>query len=1486
MGVVVEDLEIPDATLESLYPIFQQHDDHATKRRKTIKGDGKATKRGARSLTQENGLSITGIPLGYIPLTRLTMRIRPNNTSTRKYKRSYDQTLSDSRVPILIDVRSVHFIDDDLNNTPQPESASGDANRMELELSSLNEEELLIYPCEDLQLFDILGQLQTVSKLTHVDLFSNNLPTACYQAHLCTSPDGATFTLETVVLWRDSLEAPEPKRLTEAELEVFTKYVLQEKCVRPSGLTDSREYCNKMLGIAKEWSPRDFYKNVHVPNSAESPPNLTCSELNCELYPFQKRAVRWLLQREGREVRPNGEIVPMGELPKSDIPASFNSMKDADGQTYYFSHLFMILTTDLSGWHDAADNLKGGILAEEMGLGKTVEVIALISLNKREPQFKADPDGLQPTGATLIITPPAILEQWRQELKEHAPTLRVHHYNGIKRGREKTDDMIVDELAEFDVVLTTYNVIAKEIHYAGTAPQRALRHEKRFVQRKTPLVRLSWWRVCLDEAQMIESGVSNAAKVARLIPRENAWAVTGTPLRRNIDDLFGLLLFLHYEPFCSSAPLWKRLCQCFGTVLAKIIHTIALRHRKGQLLDELRLPPQKRIVITTPFTAVEEQQYGQLFEQMCEECGLSTLGAPLRGDWDPEDPVILDKMRNWLARLRQTCLHPQVGYRRTLGPGSGPLRTVDQVLDVMTETNESAIRTEERSLILSQLRRGQLLENAKRRQEALALWQKALDHATQLVEDSREQLRLVKFKGATGNNGANLGDTNLNGEDDEEDEEEEADKNSRLGQCRQKLRAALEVQHIAVFFTANAYYQIKSDPNLTQLDSDEFKSLEKREEDAYEAAKVIRKEMLTDISRKVERYMREIKIKAKDKAFVHIPKMKPQLYSKGVESYNLLSKFEDFCDALNKHANQYKEWRDAMVRLVSQSLIDQEEEAKLEGDEYERSTKHQDEMYVYMEALRSMYSDRYDALTGQKNTLISHEAKAGIIQAQKGEGPSPELFLKIMETRSQIMPDPSLGSLRNIVSELRKLVTSLEWQASSGNSRSRAEHEIVEMVLKNAGQMIAEQLKVTNKLSREVEMFRDTMNNRLEYYRHLQQISDTVAPYDEGNAGKPLDESAFYLRLKQEESMEEKIASLKSKARYLIHLRDDGGSESNPRECIICQSTFEVGVLTVCGHKYCKDCLRMWWATHQNCPMCKKKLKRNDFHQITYKPQALVAQEEKSPVKLDHEGHSQNAIYSDISSGHLNEIKNIDLEGSYGTKIDTLARHILWLREHDPGAKSIIFSQYGSFLSVLQTAFSSFGIVTTSIDSPNGIENFKTDPAIECFCLHGKAQSSGLNLIVATHVFLCEPLINTAIELQIIARVHRIGQYRPTTVWMYLVSGTVEESIYEISVTRRLAHITEKEKQQKAALLTSPADEDGVTEAAIESANSIELQDATLTTMMQRGSLGGEMVKEDDLWQCLFGNSKKKDGTDLSAEAEREVGRFLRGEAAEQRMEG
>ena len=162
---------------------------------------------------------------------------------------------------------------------------------------------------------------------------------------------------------------------------------------------------------------------------------------------------------------------------------------------------------------------------------------------------------------------------------------------------------------------------------------------------------------------------------------------------------------------------------------------------------------------------------------------------------------------------------------------------------------------------------------------------------------------------------------------------------------------------------------------------------------------------------------------------------------------------------------------------------------------------------------------------------------------------------------------------------------------------------------------------------------------------------------------------------------------------------------------------------------------------------------------------------------------------------------------------------------------------------------------------------------IECFFLHAKAHSSGLNLVNATHVFLCEPLINTALELQAIARVHRIGQYHPTTVWMYLVEDTVEKAIYDISVTRRLAHISRS--TDRGAII-------GLGEDAIEAANSLEMQEAALSKLLAKGPGGGEMVDKNDLWGCLFGQRAASKASVLE-EAEHETRKFLGASAAEER---
>jgi E3 ubiquitin-protein ligase SHPRH len=117
------------------------------------------------------------------------------------------------------------------------------------------------------------------------------------------------------------------------------------------------------------------------------------------------------------------------------------------------------------------------------------------------------------------------------------------------------------------------------------------------------------YTVLMDEAQMIESGVGNAAVVARMIPRINAWCVTGTPVRKDVNDLLGLLIFLRYEPYASIKHVWLSLISSHKQEFRKLFGILALRHSKKGVRDELKLPAQRRYVITMPFTPIEEQHY-------------------------------------------------------------------------------------------------------------------------------------------------------------------------------------------------------------------------------------------------------------------------------------------------------------------------------------------------------------------------------------------------------------------------------------------------------------------------------------------------------------------------------------------------------------------------------------------------------------------------------------------------------------------------------------------------------------------------------------------------------------------------------------------------------------------------------------------------------------------------------------------------------------
>ncbi|EMC91337.1 hypothetical protein BAUCODRAFT_39506 [Baudoinia panamericana UAMH 10762] len=1298
---------------------------------------------------------------------------------------------------------------------------------------------------------------------------------------------GTIVRLEATTSWKSGVSAF-PQGMPVGKARVYEDYAWLLHTY-PDQARDETE-----SGRSTDWSPSDFYDSVHVPAKDPVLQGLYDGVLDSELYPFQKRAVTWMLNREGVAFK-DGRVSPLPLPSQGQLSANFyQSVTDVHGNSCYVSHLEGIMTRT-----PPVDEccVSGGLLAEEMGLGKTVELLALVSLHKR---FGMPSEGVMdgfsgtvvaPSQATLIITPPSILPQWRSELNRHAPALRVFEYEGLSSSRKKSkleQQLIEDMATKYDVVIATYNTLRSEIHFAEDPPERNMRRTPKFERKRSPLVQIQWWRICLDEAQMVESGVTAAARVARRLPRIHSWAVTGTPLRKNVEDLHGLLIFLRLKPLSDSAKLWSHLVTNHRHLFRRIWSEFALRHTKAYIRDELHLPPQKRVVLTVPFSTVEQQHYSTLFGQMCEDVGLHADGSPVSGDWDPHDAATMEAMRAWLVRLRQTCLHPQVGgrNRKALGRGQGPLRTVAEVLEVMIEQNETAARTEERLLLASQLLRAHIVGNngddEHRSEKAVEIYTNATTSSTAVVQEARD--RLTAAKAAMAAKGEVTSDS--------EGEDSASEGLPLLGRLRNNLRTALQLQHACTFFAATSYFQIKSNEHLTAPESDDFKRLEQQETDLYDAAKQVRREVLKESSRKAEATMRQINDMGLKRTLTLLPHIE-DLRVGGIEGRKLVEKADELFDLIRDQGQVLVQWRKKMAEYLLKPLVDEDEEGvETTGEEYEMSTKQQDELYVYFDAFKAMHSDLNTFITGESAPLIDHEVKELIKAAKSFLDPdietgdavvhAPDLLLQLLEVRNKFrVYKDKIGSVRGLIQEARTMEGSLYL----GSGRGVTERTLVQRHLAQLQSIFKDWTKVLAGLEKELELFRKAQNQRLEFYRQLQELSDAVAPYKEV-LDPTLDLHALEAAATREEKQSRTLAQLKTKNRFLLHLRDENGAQAERKICVICQQTFENGVLTVCGHQYCKECIQYWWNQHRTCPVCKRKLTLNDFHNITYKPQELKAQEEvqagtSSPGSATSISQSplQSSIYSDVDSTLMDEIKSIDIPASYGTKIDTLGRHLHWIREHDPGAKSVVFSQFREFLDVLGTALSEFKIGYSRLGRNGAVEKFKHDPSIDCLLLDAKTDSSGLTLVNATHVFICEPLIQTAVELQAIARVHRIGQTRPTTVWMYLVNDTVEESIYEISVTRRLAHVQSQHQHGKSRSAT-PAP---LQETAIDAANSEQLQSAPLSKLLVAGKGGGELVGDDDIWRCLFSGNAQKLLSKPSVEVEQAVGRHLRAAAAEQR---
>ena len=283
---------------------------------------------------------------------------------------------------------------------------------------------------------------------------------------------------------------------------------------------------------------------------------------------------------------------------------------------------------------------RGGILADSMGLGKTVMLLSLVAQKTCQ-------------GVTLVVTPLSLLTQWSEELVDKTSNLKHIVYYGDSSKRSSIN------FEGVDVVLTTF----------GTLQGEYLARNRRDAY--TPLMQMHWARIILDEAHGIKNTDTAISKACCLLNADRKWCVTGTPIQNSLKDVYGLIKFLKHEPWCD-ASFWKRMITNCGTdedgfrvALGRVKRLLApmMIRRTKQSLDKhgnpiLILPPVENKVITVQFSDAERKFYNALLDR-----SLTVFeGFIQRGT----------ASKSWLAifsllqRLRQACDHVALTVKTSL----------------------------------------------------------------------------------------------------------------------------------------------------------------------------------------------------------------------------------------------------------------------------------------------------------------------------------------------------------------------------------------------------------------------------------------------------------------------------------------------------------------------------------------------------------------------------------------------------------------------------------------------------------------------------------------------------------------------------------------------------------------------------------------------------------------------------------------------------
>lgn len=301
---------------------------------------------------------------------------------------------------------------------------------------------------------------------------------------------------------------------------------------------------------------------------------------------------------------------------------------------------------------------KGGILADDMGLGKTVQAIALM-LSRPPPEGSKMP--------TLVVTPVALMEQWKREIKKmvrHRNALTVEILHGARA------HVPWERIKHIDVILTSYGTLASEMRRrSGWDEARALNPDAPRAKKFELSImdeQAKFHRIILDEAQNIKNKSTQNALAACRLQATYRWCLSGTPMQNGVEEIYSLIRFCRIRPYNEfekfskdiARPLkkgWETGQDRAMEKLQALLKAILLRRTKKSEVDGqpiLQLPDKHNVESRAIFNKDQLEFYKALEMQSQIQFNRYVKAGTVGQNYS--------KALVLLLRLRQCCCSPQL----------------------------------------------------------------------------------------------------------------------------------------------------------------------------------------------------------------------------------------------------------------------------------------------------------------------------------------------------------------------------------------------------------------------------------------------------------------------------------------------------------------------------------------------------------------------------------------------------------------------------------------------------------------------------------------------------------------------------------------------------------------------------------------------------------------------------------------------------------